>query len=187
MVLPKWVSSYFYSHLQVGNYPFTTIEPNTGITYYLTECPCVKKKLTKECSPLYGYCKDGQRQIPLKLLDVAGLIPGASEGAGLGNKVASRLDCHVQFLDDLRHAHVLIHIVDVSGRTNEKGENTVGYDPSRVYFSQIMRLQDIDWLYDEIHAWIFNNIYKKWGGIIRKYAAYSNSDKPKTLAEMLQV
>lgn len=47
--------------------------------------------------------------------------------------------------------------------------------------------QDIDWLYDEIHAWIFNNIYKKWGGIIRKYAAYSNSDKPKTLAEMLQV
>ena len=79
-----------FSHLQVGNYPFTTIEPNTGITYYLTECPCVKKKLTKECSPLYGFCKDGQRQIPLKLLDVAGLIPGASEGAGLGNKVASR-------------------------------------------------------------------------------------------------
>ena len=63
----------------------------------------------------------------------------------------------------------------------------VGYDPSRVYISQIMRLQDIDWLYDEIHAWIFNNIYKKWGGIIRKYAAYSNSDKPKTLAEILQV
>ncbi|KAK8816541.1 hypothetical protein WA556_001484 [Blastocystis sp. ATCC 50177/Nand II] len=105
--------------------------------------------------------------IPVKLLDVAGLIPGASEGAGLGNK----------FLDDLRHAHVLIHIVDVSGRTNEKGENTVGYDPSR----------DIDWLYDEIHAWIFNNINKRWGGIIRKYKAYQVSEQPKTLAEMLQL
>lgn len=93
----------------------------------------------------------------------------------------------MQFLDDLRHAHVLIHIVDVSGRTNEKGENTVGYDPSRVCVQGGMRRQDIDWLYDEIHAWIFNNIYKKWGGIIRKYTAYSNSDKPKTLAEMLQV
>lgn len=58
----------------------------------MTECPCVKKHLTKECSPIYGHCKDGQRQIPLKLLDVAGLIPGASEGAGLGNKVQSGSD-----------------------------------------------------------------------------------------------
>ena len=100
---------------------------------------------------------------------------------------------NVQFLDDLRHAHVLVHVIDVSGRTNEKGENIVGYDPSRVCFQYSLQLentfhsQDIDWLYDEIHAWIFNNIYKKWGGIIRKYAAYSASDKPRTLAEMLQV
>lgn len=73
--------------IQVGNYPFTTIEPNTGITYYLTDCPCRKRNCSKQCSPIYGFCKDGQRQIPVKLLDVAGLIPGASEGAGLGNKV----------------------------------------------------------------------------------------------------
>ena len=72
---------------QVGNYPITTIEPNTGISYYLTECPSVKRHCSEKCSPIYGFCKHGQRQIPVKLLDVAGLIPGASEGAGLGNKV----------------------------------------------------------------------------------------------------
>lgn len=81
------------------------------------------------------------------MLDVAGLVPGASEGRvseffailsscadykkGLGNK----------FLDDLRHAHVLLHIIDASGRTNEKGEETRGYDP----------LKDADWLQEEIH------------------------------------
>lgn len=92
----------------------------------------MKRHCSDKCSPIYGFCKHGQRQIPVKLLDVAGLIPGASEGAGLGNKVFFIRCDDAKFLDDLRHAHVLIHIVDVSGRTNEKGENTVGYDPSRV-------------------------------------------------------
>jgi ribosome-binding ATPase YchF (GTP1/OBG family) len=89
------------------------------------------------------------------MLDVAGLVPGASEGRGLGNK----------FLDDLRHAHVLLHIIDVSGRTNEKGEETQGYDP----------LRDIEWLQDEIHSWIFNNLWKKWGSIVRRHVATSKS------------
>lgn len=62
------------------------------------------------CAPRYGRCVKGRRYVPVKLLDVAGLIPGAHEGRGLGNK----------FLDDLRHADVLVHIVDVSGTTNEK-------------------------------------------------------------------
>lgn len=49
---------------------------------------------------------------------------------GLGNK----------FLDDLRAAHVLLHIIDVSGKTNEKGEETIGYDP----------INDAEWLESEI-------------------------------------
>lgn len=52
---------------------------------------------------------------------------------GLGNK----------FLDDLRKADVLVHVVDVSGTTNEKGEVTSGYDP----------INDIDWLRSEIHKY----------------------------------
>lgn len=103
------------------------------------------------CKPKYGWCHNGTRGIPIKLLDVAGLIPGASEGAGLGNK----------FLDDLRAADVLIHVLDASGCTNEKGEATKGYDPSR----------DVDWLTGEIHAWIFNNLWTKWSSITRRHTA----------------
>lgn len=50
--------------------------------------------------------------MPIELLDVAGLVPGAHEGKGLGNK----------FLDDLRHADALVHVVDVSGCTDAEGE-----------------------------------------------------------------
>lgn len=140
---------------KTGNFPFTTIEPNEGITYYMTTCPCAAKGKSAVCQPRYGKCDQGVRHVPVKLLDVAGLIPGASEGAGLGNK----------FLDDLRHAHVLMHIIDVSGRTNEKGEETEGYDP----------INDADWLSAEIHSWIFNNLWKRWGSIARRHQATKSS------------
>ncbi|CAI5729667.1 unnamed protein product [Peronospora farinosa] len=140
---------------KVGNFPFTTIEPNEGITYYMTQCPCLEKDKMSVCTPRYGQCKQGIRYIPVKLLDVAGLIPGASEGAGLGNK----------FLDDLRHAQVLLHIIDVSGHTNEKGEETVGYDP----------INDADWLETEIHQWVFMNLWKRWTSIARRHKATKSS------------
>ncbi|KAL6078157.1 OBG-type G domain-containing protein [Balamuthia mandrillaris] len=138
------------ANAKVGNYPFTTIEPNTGVTFYQTECPCKRYDLCALCKPRYGRCLNGTRFIPVKMLDVAGLVPGASEGKGLGNK----------FLDDLRHADVLLHIIDVSGTTNEKGEETTGYNP----------INDIEWLNEEIHAWIFNNLWKKWDGLVRRQA-----------------
>ncbi|CAK4208271.1 unnamed protein product [Aphanomyces euteiches] len=140
---------------KVGNFPFTTIEPNEGITYYMTDCPCKSRGKSDVCKPRYGQCANGTRHIPVKLLDVAGLIPGASEGAGLGNK----------FLDDLRHAHVLMHVIDVSGTTNEKGEATVGYNP----------LNDADWLTMEIHNWVYNNLWRRWGSIARRHTATQSS------------
>lgn len=54
---------------------------------------------------------EGKRSVPIELLDVAGLVPGAHQGRGLGNK----------FLDDLRQADALIHVVDVSGTTDAEG------------------------------------------------------------------
>ncbi|KAJ3390105.1 hypothetical protein HDU84_007930 [Entophlyctis sp. JEL0112] len=88
-------------------------------------------------------------------MDVAGLVPGASKGEGLGN----------QFLDDLRTADLLIHVVDSSGTTDAAGKVTIGYDP----------INDIDWLRDEIHSWIFNNLWKKWDGIKRRHIATGQS------------
>jgi ribosome-binding ATPase YchF (GTP1/OBG family) len=81
--------------------------------------------------------------VPIELLDVAGLVPGAHMGKGLGNR----------FLDDLRHADALVHVVDVSGTTDAEGKATRGYDPS----------QDIVWLRSEIVRWIQGNLMEKWG------------------------
>lgn len=75
-------------------------------------CACSRYEgLSERCKPNYGSCVDGRRSVPIELLDVAGLVPGAHEGKGLGNK----------FLDDLRHADALIHVVDVSGCTDAEG------------------------------------------------------------------
>lgn len=93
----------------------------------------------------------GRRSVPIELLDVAGLVPGAHEGKGLGNK----------FLDDLRHADALIHVVDASGTTDAEGKVTRGYDPS----------VDIAWLRSEIVAWIKGNLWERWGSIKRRHVA----------------
>ncbi|CAG99768.1 hypothetical protein KDRO_E04160 [Kluyveromyces lactis] len=140
---------------QVGAFPFTTIEPNRATGYLQVNCACSRVGLQKLCKPNYGWCENGLRHIPIMLLDVAGLVPGAHSGRGLGNK----------FLDDLRHADALIHVVDVSGTTDAEGKNTRGYDP----------LQDIVWLQDEIRLWIEGNLHKRWGSIVRKHTATKSS------------
>jgi len=66
-----------------------------------------------------------------------------------------------KFLDDLRHADALIHVVDVSGTTDAEGKNTRGYDPS----------VDIEWLRGEIVRWVSGNLMDKWGGIRRRHIA----------------
>ncbi|KAG9517486.1 P-loop containing nucleoside triphosphate hydrolase protein, partial [Aureobasidium melanogenum] len=109
------------------------------------------KPLAERCKPNYGVCNNGTRSVPIELLDVAGLVPGAHEGKGLGNR----------FLDDLRHADALIHVVDVSGTTDAEGKATRGYDPS----------VDIEWLRSEIVRWIQGNLMEKWGSVKRRHIA----------------
>jgi len=105
------ISHWLTHFVATGNFPFTTIDPQRAIGYLQIPCACARFSLQSRCIPNYGSCRDGQRSVPIELLDVAGLVPGAHEGQGLGNR----------FLDDLRHADALVHVVDVSGTTDAEG------------------------------------------------------------------
>jgi len=127
--------------------PFTTIKPNHAIGY--VEIECVDKEFNTKCNPRTGYCIDSRRFVPVDLYDVAGLVPGAHEGKGLGNK----------FLDDLRQADVLIHIVDASGSTNENGEKVPAgsYDPAN----------DVRFLEEELDYWIKGIMDRNWTKFVK--------------------
>lgn len=124
--------------VKIASYPFTTIESNKGVAFVKTKCP--HNELGKKCSPNNSSCVNGTRLIPVKILDVAGLVPGAHLGRGRGNK----------FLDDLRQADAFIHIADMSGTTDENGLPTDNHDP----------LADIKWFEEEIELWIAGIIEK---------------------------
>ncbi len=149
---------------KTGSYPFTTIEPNRGTAYVRT--PCVCKKYNVIDNPRNSICKDGIRYLPVQILDVAGLVPGASEGRGLGNK----------FLDDLRQADVLIHVVDASGSLDAEGNpiDKGSWDP----------LSDVRFLEEELDAWIKNIIFRDYTAI-KKKAAAEKLTLSKMLAEKL--
>ena len=136
------------SEAEVANYPFTTIDANAAIAYVTTDCPCAELGLT--CNPKTGKCEEGIRYIPVELIDVAGLVPGAHEGKGLGNK----------FLDDLSQARALIHIIDASGSTNEEGEPCEAgtHDP----------LDDVNFLKQEVTMWVYSILERNWPRLIRK-------------------
>ncbi|MEM2954716.1 MAG: redox-regulated ATPase YchF [Candidatus Nanoarchaeia archaeon] len=134
------------AEVAIAPYPFTTIKANEGVGFVKVKCPEVELKT--KCKPNHGFCIDGWRFIPIKLLDVAGLVPGAHLGKGLGNK----------FLDDLRQADVLIHIVDASGLTNEEGKPTENYDVTK----------DIKFLEDEIDNWFYGIVGENWKMLVRK-------------------
>ena len=126
--------------VQTGNFPFTTIEPNVGVTHVKVDCAC--KNLQKRCGN--NLCIDGTRFIPIKLIDVAGLVPGAHDGKGLGN----------QFLTDAMKADALVHVVDISGSTDIQGQPvTVGtHDP----------LEDIKFVEDEFDLWFKQLFDREW-------------------------
>ena len=131
---------------EIGNYPFTTIQPNKGIAYITSPCPCIE--LGVKCNPRNSKCIDGIRYIPVEVIDVAGLVPGAHEGRGMGNK----------FLDDLRQADAFILVVDASGKTDAEGNPTDNYDP----------VEDVKFLLNEIDMWIYGILTKNWDKLARR-------------------
>lgn len=124
----------------IGNFPFTTIQPNVGVAYVKSDCAC-KHFGIKHQNPL---CVNGTRFIPVKLIDVAGLVPGAHEGKGLGN----------QFLDDARQAEVLIHVVDIAGTTDIQGHP--------VPIGSHNPLEDVEFVQDEFDQWFIDILRREW-------------------------
>jgi ribosome-binding ATPase YchF (GTP1/OBG family) len=131
----------------VANYPFTTINPNVGTGYIRVKC--VHEELGVKDNPVNSACVDGTRLIPVKMVDVAGLVPDASKGRGLGNK----------FLDDLRQADALIHVIDSSGSTDEEGRGVApgSHDP----------ISDIEFVKREVVLWVKGLMEKDWPRISR--------------------
>jgi len=135
------------ANVEIANYPFTTINANHGVTYVRVECPCKEKE--KRC----GKCVDGVRLIPIDIIDVAGLVPDACKGRGLGNT----------FLDELRQAQAIIHVVDASGGTDAEGNPIeIGdHDP----------LGDVVFLNKEITMWLYGILERNWSKLARKIQA----------------
>lgn len=139
------------SSVEMANYPFTTIDANKAVAHVVSDCPC--KELDVTCNPRNSICIDGKRLIPVELIDVAGLVPGAHEGKGLGNK----------FLDDLMQAKVLIHVIDASGSTNAEGQpvEAGSHNP----------LDDLEFMEHEIVMWMYGILNRNWSRLVRKIEA----------------
>ena len=151
--------------VDIANYPFTTIDPNIGITWLplLENCACKDLLYRKQesgrlpvlekndmnrggsiCSPNSGSCNSFRRLVPVTLVDVAGLVPGAHKGRGRGN----------QFLSDLAQCDALIQVIDISGTTDLEG-NPVEKGGSNP-------IDDYKFLLEEMDSWILGIISTGW-------------------------
>ena len=163
-------SSSTLATVDIANYPFCTIDPNIGVAYVRARCPCPCKQLRERlenegrilgydtnderqgslCEPRTGFCVNHQRYIPVQLVDVAGLVPGAHAGRGRGNA----------FLSDLSNCDALIHIFDASGSTDIEGQFLGFQQP---YEQTLERsIQEIAFLEEELDSWIFQLLAEGW-------------------------
>ncbi|MDG6910805.1 MAG: redox-regulated ATPase YchF [Nitrososphaerota archaeon] len=128
--------------VQIADYPFTTVKPNMGVANIVTQCVC--KEMGVIDNPRGSSCVGGRRLVPVKVIDVAGLVEGASTGKGLGN----------QFLDDLRQADALIQVVDASGSTDLEGRKVPPgtHDPA----------EDVEMVEHEFDLWMYGILKRDW-------------------------
>lgn len=128
-------------------YPFTTISPNRGVAAVRAPCPHAEKG--EACTPGNSRCVAGTRWVPVALVDVPGLVPGAHEGKGLGHK----------FLDDLRAADGFLQVVDLSGATDAEGRIVPPgtHDPA----------VEVAWLEEELVAWVAGILGREFARQVR--------------------
>ena len=133
--------------VEIAGFPFTTIKANRGIAYL--RAPCVCREFGVEDNPVNSACVDGVRLIPVELIDCPGLIRGAHQGKGLGNR----------FLDEVRRADALIVVCDAAGSTDENGQPVPpgSHDP----------IDDVRMFESEFDLWLLGLVRKDWDRIAR--------------------
>ncbi len=167
------------AQVDIANYPFCTIDPNVGVAFVEARLPCACKSLREKledegrlapmtpddprqgslCEPRTGTCIGHRRSVPVALVDVAGLVPGASEGRGRGNA----------FLADLANCDVLIQVLDAAGTTDEEGQY-LGGAASLEDASNRMEAE-ITFLENELDAWIGGLLNDGWNRGVRRVQA----------------
>ncbi|MEM3819390.1 MAG: redox-regulated ATPase YchF [Nitrososphaerota archaeon] len=133
--------------VEIGNYPFTTIKPNRGVTYLRINCVC--RELNVKDNPKNSKCIDGNRFIPIELIDCPGIIRGAHKGRGLGLK----------FLDEIRQASALIVVADAAGATDPDGNPVEPGTGEPV--------EDVKIVEEEVSHWVTDILYMDWPRICR--------------------
>ncbi len=167
------------AQVDIANYPFCTIDPNVGVAFVEARlaCPCkdLRAKLESEgrldapaqddprqgslCEPRTGTCVAHRRSVPVALVDVAGLVPGASEGRGRGNA----------FLADLANCDVLIQVVDAAGSTDIEGQFTGASTETKDAVESVRA--EIEFLEHELDAWIGGLLEDGWNRGVRRVQA----------------
>ena len=144
------------AEVEIANYPFTTLKSSEGVAFVKVDC--VDKEFNTQCNPREGYCINHKRFIPVKIVDIPGLIEGSHQGLGKGN----------QFLADIAQCDVLIHIIDISGSTNEKGEAVppLTHDP----------IKDVHFLEKEIDLWFLSLVKKGFEKFLKTLKTLKTQD-----------
>ena len=167
------------AQVDIANYPFCTIDPNVGVAFVDARLPCpckeLRGKLENEgrlseaeagdpaqgsiCQPRTGSCVGFRRSVPVALVDVAGLVPGASEGRGRGNA----------FLADLANCDVLIQVVDAAGSTDVEGQFRGAASTTEAAIRSVT--EEIEFLEHELDAWIGGLLKDGWNRGVRRVQA----------------
>ena len=150
--------------VDIANYPFCTINPNIG---------CVK--VPDERLQKLALFSNSEKIIPtaIEFVDIAGLVKGAHQGAGLGNKFLS----HIREVDAILHLVRKFNdenIVHVDGSINaERDEETINFE---LIFADLAtvekRLQSVE---KEVRSG--NNEAKKTKEVLEKIKAGFNESK----------
>ena len=177
--------------VDIANYPFCTIDPNVGVAFPRARrpCPCgeLRARLTEDgrapeaeesrrgsfCTPRTGTCTGHVRHVPVQLVDVAGLVPGAHEGRGRGNA----------FLADLAGCDALIQVVDGAGATDEEGQPIAPASDATAAAASIAR--EVTFLTDEIEHWIAGLLEDGWARGVRRVQAEGERGLQAFLVERL--